>query len=251
MGSVDQSCQSAAKPLGGRDLTKRLCEAIRTKIRMWEFVPGDFLVEARLAEEYGVSRTPVRESLGLLARDGLVEAFPRVGYRVTAISLQDVHEIFDVRILLEGEAAFRVAITASDEELGILQTKYAAWADSLIAIDASSSEYLRFHDKFHLEIAELSKSMRLARCIRRLLFEGTRLRMSDPMMSRKGLEDEQRDSPKLLDALLAHEPELAKTALQDHIAESKRRSLARLVAGHGEAEVNVGPLESEPSKGGA
>lgn len=196
------------------------------------------------------SRTPVRESLGLLARDGLVGVFPRVGYQVTPISLQDVHELFDMRILLEGEAAFRAVVSATDEELGTLRRKHDAWADSLAAIDTPTREYLRFHDEFHLGIAELSKSIRLTRRIRCLLFEATRLRMSDPMMSRKGLEDEQRDSRELLDALLTHEPEPAKTVLQDHIAESKRRLLARLVAGHGEGGVNVGPSESEPSKGG-
>jgi len=250
--SAAHSQQAATKLVGNRGLTDQIYEAIRTKIMMWELVSGDFLVEARLAEEYGVSRTPVRESLGLLARDGLVEAFPRIGYQVTPIGLQDVHEIFDMRILLEGEAAARVAVSATAAELEALGKKHEAWADSILGIGVSKREYLRFHDEFHLGIAELSKSMRLACCIKRLLFEGTRLRMADPLMSKEGLEGEQRDSRALLDALLSHESRLAKEIVRDHIAKSKRRSLARLVENGRGVVVSAMSLEGKPtsSKGG-
>lgn len=222
-------------------LTDRLYHAIRERILTWEIAPNDLLVEARLAEEYDVSRTPIRGALALLSQDGLVEVLPRVGYRVSSISVQDVHEIFDLRILLEGEAAFRAATIAVEEELGALQATHEEWAGALAnSASRSPADYLRFHDAFHLGIAELSGNQRLAQFIGRLLREGTRLRMSDPLMSNKGLESEGEDSRALLDALMAHDADRARRLLQDHINESKKRSLLHLIEQGGNRGIDVG-----------
>ena len=138
-------------------LTDQLYHAIRERILTWEIAPNDLLVEARLAEEYNVSRTPIRGALALLSQDGLIEVLPRVGYRVSSISVQDLHEIFDLRILLEGEAAFRAATIAVEEELETLLVTHEEWAGTLLANSSSRSpvDYLRFHDAFHLGIAAI------------------------------------------------------------------------------------------------
>jgi len=73
-------------------LADRIFRSIRNKIITWQISSDQVLVEARLAEEYNVSKTPVREALALLSQEGLVEVIPRVGYRVTPISVQDVYE---------------------------------------------------------------------------------------------------------------------------------------------------------------
>lgn len=221
-------------------LSDQLYQSIRDRILLWEITPKETLVEARLAEEYEVSRTPVRQALALLSQDGLVEVIPRVGYRVCSISLQDVHEIFDMRFLLEGEAAARAALAATDEELSALRSTHEEWANVLEQREIPPVGYLKYHDAFHIGIAELSGCQRLARYIAQLLREGTRLRMSDPLMSSLGLESEKEDCNLLLGALMHNDSERARMLQGEHIAESKKRVLQWLIEQGGAPGIDLG-----------
>ena len=210
-------------------LTDQVYETLRQKIDTWGFAPNELLTEKRLADDCSVSRTPVREALALLSQEGLVEVIPRVGYRVSPISLQDVHEIFDMRVVLEGEAAARAAKNATEDQLEALQVTHSQWAGVLLHRASRAVEYLRFHDAFHIGIADLSGNNRLAKFVGQLLREGTRLRMSDPLMSSDGLPSEEEDCRLLVDALRTHNPERARALQEDHITRSKERALRRLV----------------------
>ncbi len=223
-------------------LADRVVTEIRERIITWEYAPNDILGEKRIADEFDVSRTPVREALALLSQEGLVEVIPRVGYRVSSLSLQDVHEIFDMRILLEGEAAARAAANAAKEELAALQETHKEWADALERRPFSAIDYLKYHDAFHMGIAELANSQRLARSIDQLLREGTRLRMSDPLMSDFGLETEKEDSSRLIEALMSQDEKKARRLQEKHISESKTRALQWLVARGGGGSISLGVL---------
>src|SRR5919201_6943356 len=82
-------------------LERRVYERLRAEIGSGQLRPGEQVVEARLAAELGVSKTPVREALIRLQRDGLVEIEPYRGARVRELSPRDVHEILELRRLLE------------------------------------------------------------------------------------------------------------------------------------------------------
>ena len=210
-------------------LADRIFRSIRNKIITWQISSDQVLVEARLAEEYNVSKTPVREALALLSQEGLVEVIPRVGYRVTPISVQDVYEIFDLRVVLEGEAVAIAVQRASEAELEAVQESDQAWARELNQEDLSPEEYLHFHDAFHLHIAELSGNSRLADFIARLLRDSARLRMRDPLMSAQGLTEEQEDSRRIVHALVIRDSAEAKRLMQEHIVESKERILRQIM----------------------
>lgn len=221
-------------------LVDTLFEAIRERILTWEYVPNDLLGEKMIADEFGVSRTPVREALALLSQEGLLEIIPRVGYRVSSFSIRDVHEIFDMRLLLEGEAATRAARLATECDWVRLQSTHHEWANALTQHSISAIDYLKYHDAFHMGIAELAGSQRLARFIGQLLREGTRLRMSDPLMSNLGLESEQKECTQLIDALMQGDADQACELQQKHIAESKQRILRWLIEQGGTQGISVG-----------
>jgi len=216
-------------PTGRISLVDRLYKEIRDKIITWGVSPNEILVETRLAEEYQVSKTPVREALALLSQDGLVEVLPRVGYRVTSISIQDIHEIFDLRVLLEGEAAAQAAVKAPRNEITALRDSHLARAEELSKETASVVEYLHFHDAFHSQIAELSGNARLARFVGRLLRDGARLRMIDPLMSWSALEEEQKEAKRICKAFFERDAESAQQIMRDHIIQSKSRTLEFLI----------------------
>src|SRR5574337_1409073 len=83
-------------------LYQQVAERLRQRIFSHDLKPGSWVDEQTLAEQYGISRTPLREALKVLAAEGLVTLKPRRGCYVTEISERDLDEIFSVMALLEG-----------------------------------------------------------------------------------------------------------------------------------------------------
>ncbi|SFS36667.1 GntR family transcriptional regulator [Saccharopolyspora flava] len=106
------SDSSRLRPLNGpASRTDLVADSIRTAILAGELRPGETLVERRLSELLGVSKTPVREALIGMAHTGLVTVVPNKGITVRALSLEDVRKVYEVRRLLEPWAA-RMTTTA-------------------------------------------------------------------------------------------------------------------------------------------
>jgi DNA-binding GntR family transcriptional regulator len=126
--------QARAKILPSQ-LERRVYERLRDEIVSGELLPGEQLVEARIAEELGVSKTPVREALIRLQRDGLVEIEPYRGARVLEPSADDVREILELRLLLESRIARELARERPEAVLAALETSIAASKRALASRD--------------------------------------------------------------------------------------------------------------------
>lgn len=98
-------------------LSTRVYEAIKEAILSLTFPPGELLTIGRLADQLGASRTPVRDALLILEREGLVSIVPQRGAYVSPITPRDVEEIFELRIVLEGYACRVAAGRVTPEEL--------------------------------------------------------------------------------------------------------------------------------------
>ena len=86
---------------GYRPLRDLVFEALKDAILTQKLHPGERLLESELADELGVSRTPVREAIRKLEQEGLVVMIPRKGAYVDGISLKDIHEVYEIRAALE------------------------------------------------------------------------------------------------------------------------------------------------------
>ncbi|MER7009524.1 GntR family transcriptional regulator [Dactylosporangium sp. NPDC000555] len=104
---------------GNRDSASTQYDRLRAEIVSGQLAPGTVLLETLLAERLGVSRTPVREALALLERDGLLER-ERRGYRVRMRSPEELLEIYEARIALESTCAARAAARRSAYDLARL-----------------------------------------------------------------------------------------------------------------------------------
>jgi len=149
--------------------TGRVYGVLKEEILTCELGPGTPIYEGEIAERLHVSKTPVREALGMLIHEGLVEVRPRQGYRVTDLTLADVQEAFQLRLLLEPAAAELAAERATAEQLQELR--------SLVEADdgASKADRVRQASRFHAALAEASGNSRLAGTLRNLLEEMQRL----------------------------------------------------------------------------
>lgn len=137
-----------------RALYEEVAERLRTRIFSHELTPGSWIDEQALAAEYGISRTPLREALKVLAAEGLVTMKVRRGCYVTEVSRRDLEEIFTVLSLLEGQAARVVAEQAQPEDLAKLQTMHAQLETH--ATQGDLEGFFQVNQAFHQAILDIA-----------------------------------------------------------------------------------------------
>jgi DNA-binding GntR family transcriptional regulator len=150
---------------GDLDRTNQAYQAIRRQIIDLTLPPGSRFTEASLAKQWRISKTPVREALARLRRDGFVDALPRAGYLVSPITLEDTDDLCALRTLLSAQAAADAARRGVEapaiERLGVLSKVPFAYA----AGEVGREEALRNAIEFEAIIANSSGNERLAKAI--------------------------------------------------------------------------------------
>lgn len=212
------------KPARPASLNARAYTVLKERIISCHWMPGEILVESQLARELDMSKTPIREALQRLTQERLLEPIVRVGYRVAPVTAEDVGHQFDLRCLLEGEAAALAARHLKGETLEILQMLNKPWQHG------DRSSYVMFlvrNRKFHTVIAEESGNPRLASLLAALLDEQTRvLHMGivlEPEPTRIIHEHEE-----LLEALAAGDERLSRLLAETAVVRSREMVLQAL-----------------------
>ncbi|HEX6312852.1 MAG TPA: GntR family transcriptional regulator, partial [Acidimicrobiia bacterium] len=157
---------SSAKP-GGATAVQAVVDAIVEGIKGGRYAPGQRLVEADLTADLGVSRGPLREALGRLAAEGVLEIEPYRGAVVRRLSRSDVVDLFRIRELLEGEAA-RLAATRIDDADHRVRLEQAIAAVDAYREPGESIAYMDENSRFHELIVELGGNKLLSRLIGQL-----------------------------------------------------------------------------------
>ena len=135
-------------------------DILRERVISAHYPPGSTVPEPELADDLGMSRTPLREALVRLEHDGLIELIPRRGMRVKELSARDISEISELLACLECEAAERLASRKlSAEELGRLDAAIAAMDEALEADDMAKWSQADF--QFHRLLIELHTNRHL------------------------------------------------------------------------------------------
>src|SRR5207244_3766330 len=142
-------------------------ELIREAIIEGRLEPGRRLKEEELARELGISRTPVREALLMLQAEDLVVTSPNRGATVRAYDAQDLHDLYELRALLEGHAARRAAERISPEGVEALRASCERY-DALSAEEGLPA-IVRENLFFHNTILEIADSRRLASMVRKVI----------------------------------------------------------------------------------
>jgi DNA-binding GntR family transcriptional regulator len=135
-----------------RALYQDVAERLRQQIFARELEPGSWIDEQKLAADYGISRTPLREALKVLAAEGLVTMKVRRGAYVTEMSADDVKQIYHLLGLLESDAAGVVARHASDEQIRELRTLHDKLEKQVRQRDA----FFATNEQFHIRLLQMS-----------------------------------------------------------------------------------------------
>jgi DNA-binding GntR family transcriptional regulator len=199
---------------GGLTLTERVYTTIKEAILDLELMPGSPLVEDELARQLKTSKTPVRDALLALERDGLVTKIPYKGTYVSEISLKDATEIFELRAVLEGLAARLASRAFSPKELDQAEKLLEA-ADKARQhndFDAAS----KYGADFHKTIHRCADNQRLIPILEKLDEQLRRLRrLSDQVQGR--LEKSAYEHKLILAALRSGDPLQSEQAMRNHL----------------------------------
>jgi DNA-binding GntR family transcriptional regulator len=198
--------------------------AITEGIKAGRYAPGQRLVEADLTAELGISRGPLREALGRLAAEGMLDLEPYRGAVVRRLSPQDVQDLFNIREVLEGEAA-RLAALRIDE--GENRTRLE---DEMRVLDSfrgrgDTMAYMDENERFHELVVELSGSHLLARLIPQLQVHAFRLLFRRMIVEDSAMPNSLAEHEAVATAILAGNAKAAERAMRVHVRRSGELSL--------------------------
>jgi len=203
----------SALSLAPRALYEEVAELLRQRIFARELAPGSWIDEMRLAEEYGISRTPLREALKVLATEGLVTMKMRRGAYVTEVNDKDQHDVYHLLSLLESDAAGVVAAQASDLELAELKSIHQELSD---AVDNTDSFFV-INERFHMRLLEIANNRwrdQMVADLRKVM----KLNRHNSLLKSGRIEESLREHQVLLDALLARDVSASVSRMQAHFA---------------------------------
>ena len=144
----------SALSLAPRALYQDVAELLRQRIFARELEPGSWIDELRIAEALGISRTPLREALKVLAAEGLVTMKVRRGAYVTEVNEKDLRDVYHLLALLESDAAGVVACEATDAQLQELQTLH----NELGAAVSDREKFFEINERFHMRLLEIANN---------------------------------------------------------------------------------------------
>ncbi len=198
-----------------RALYEDVAELLRQRIFSRELPPGSWIDELKLAEEYGISRTPLREALKVLATEGLVTMKVRRGAYVTEVNEKDLRDVFHLMALLEADAARTVAQTGTDIQLQELEALH----QQLEKAAKDKKDHIRFftmNEAFHirlLQIADNKWAGQMVADLRKVM----KLNRAQSLLKAGRIEESLAEHVAIMMALKKRDAAAAQSAMRAHI----------------------------------
>jgi len=147
---------SAVVTLTPRALYEEVAEQLRQRIFRRELEPGSWIDELKIAEEFGISRTPLREALKVLAAEGLVTMKVRRGAYVTEVSERDLADVYHLLALLESDAVAVVAERASEAQVAELKALHAELEAAARPGKVDREHFFAVNERFHMRVLAIA-----------------------------------------------------------------------------------------------
>ena len=206
--------------LAPRALYEEVAELLRQRIFKRELEPGSWIDELKIAQDYGISRTPLREALKVLATEGLVTMKVRRGAYVTEVSNQDLADVYHLLSLLESDAAGVVATQATDAELTELQKIHkeleaAAKPDKTGKPDTTL--FFAINEQFHMRLLAIANNRwrgQMVADLRKVM----KLNRHNSLLKTGRIAESLAEHRAIMDALLARDAQQTQERMREHFA---------------------------------
>jgi DNA-binding GntR family transcriptional regulator len=203
----------AAVSLTPRALYQEVAELLRQRIFNRELEPGSWIDELKLAEEYGISRTPLREALKVLATEGLVTMKVRRGAYVTEVSERDLADVYHLLALLESDAAGVVATEATTAQLKELQSLHRELEKSV----GQREKFFELNEAFHIRLLAIADNRwrdQMVADLRKVM----KLNRHNSLLKKGRIEESLAEHQVIMAALLARNAQASVAAMQKHFS---------------------------------
>jgi len=197
-----------------KPLRELVLDAIRNAIMNGSLQPRERLMEIQLAEELGVSRTPIREALRKLELEGFIVMVPRKGAYVADLTFKDIADVFEIRAALEGLAAGLAAERITEEELESMERLLVGKQEAITSGDID--KLVEVDTSFHELLYKASRNERLANIISNLREQIQRFRLTSLSFPGRNKESLQ-EHKQLVEAIQSRDSQLARHLAQEHI----------------------------------
>ncbi len=205
-------------PVRKISLSESLVEYIKQQILAGGLSPGERIVETKLAEDLGISQTPVREALRQLSGEGIVTLVPNRGPIVRSLDMQDVFEIYSIRAGLEGLSMRFATQGASAEEVVRLQEFHRRMEQKLNDDSVDVEMMLQDSASIHQYIIDLSRHSRIISMYRSISFQ---ISLVNRILGKESSKQKEVDQHReVAEALASRDPNLAETVMRRHIYRS-------------------------------
>ena len=213
--ALDAAAHPAVRaPLAERALYEQVAEALRARILAHTLAPGSWIDEQALAAQYGISRTPLREALKVLASEGLVTMKLRRGAYVTEVTERDLDEVYHLLALLESDAAVAVAQSASDAQI----TELLALHEELEAQVGDRDRFFAANERFHMRLLEIADNRwrnQLVADLRKVM----KLNRHNSLLKQGRIEDSLAEHRAVMAALARRDGAATAQAMHAHFAQ--------------------------------
>ena len=204
-----------SKILASRPLYEEVADQLRVRIFAHELAPGTWIDEQTLAKEFGISRTPLREAIKVLAAEGLITMKLRRGAYVTEVNRGDLEQIFTILSLLEGQAAKEAATKAQEKDLNELDDMHLRLEKA--AADRNLDQFFEVNVRFHERIIAIANNPWMTSVIADLR-KVLKLQRKDSLSRSGRLQSSLSEHREILKALLKRDPIAAEQAMRTHLA---------------------------------
>lgn len=208
-----------------KSLGEHVFENLKDAIIRGDMPPRSRLVESRLAEALGISRTPVREAIHKLEREGLLRKLPQGGFFVVGLTRQEIEETFGIRSVLESYAAKLAAIKHREDEIRPLEEKIAEFQSCLD--NGRMDQLLEINTEFHDLLYALSRSPKLIKMIndlREQIYRFRKIILKMDNMARTSNEDH----AAMLKAMRTRDADTVERLVRAHILRGRKVVLKAL-----------------------
>ena len=198
-----------------RPLYEEVAERLREQIFAHQMAPGSWVDEQSLALQLGISRTPMREAIKVLAAEGLITMYMNRGAYVTEVDRRDLEQIFTVLSLLEGQAAKETALRATEDQLTELDNLHHRLEKA--AADRDLDQFFEINVKFHELIQGIAGNRWMNNTIADLR-KVLKLQRRDSLNRTGRMQNSVIEHRQILEAILKRDPIAAEAAMRKHLA---------------------------------
>jgi len=207
----------SAATLTPRALYEEVAELLRQRIFSRALEPGSWIDELKIAEEYGISRTPLREALKVLAAEGIVTMKVRRGAYVTEVSQQDLADVYHLLSLLESDAAGVVAARATPAQIAELQAVHAELEAAAAPGKVDREHFFTLNERFHMQLLAIANNRwrdQMVADLRKVM----KLNRHNSLLKAGRIDESLEEHRAIMAALEARDADLAATRMRAHFA---------------------------------